>query len=293
MDLVWLGDLAAAFGGSGELTLTESPSGSLIACAGAVVVKVHHPRTQALLLRARLLVAADPRLEHLLLSPLSAAVHPTPDGRSATVWPRVSVLGAGDDGHPWSAAGALLGRLHRMDPEPHPAQHGERLTEPLAELPAMNPATRLQRALDRVRGASRAALLNRVGSAVLAEIGTAPVGRHLVHGDWHLGQLGRLPGGSLRLLDIDDLGLGDPAWDLARPAGFWAVGLLADQDWDAFLAGYRGAGGPAVPLVGDPWPHLELPARAAVVLAACRAVARPRPDEDEAAEALLRACSRM
>ena len=47
----------------------------------------------------------------------------------------------------------------------------------------------------------------------------------LVHGDWHLGQLARVDA-EWRLLDIDDVGLGDPAWDLGRPAGFWAAGLL-------------------------------------------------------------------
>jgi predicted trehalose synthase len=44
----------------------------------------------------------------------------------------------------------------------------------------------------------------------------------LVHGDWHLGQLGRR-GEHWVLIDVDDLGVGDPAWDLARPAGFWAL----------------------------------------------------------------------
>jgi hypothetical protein len=45
-----------------------------------------------------------------------------------------------------------------------------------------------------------------------------------------LGQLGwRL--GALVLIDVDDLGVGDPAADLARPAGFWAAGLLPDGDW--------------------------------------------------------------
>jgi hypothetical protein len=52
---------------------------------------------------------------------------------------------------------------------------------------------------------------------------------------------------------VDDLGVGDPAWDLARPAGFWAAGLIPDDDWAAFLQSFRDAEGPAVP-PGDPWP---------------------------------------
>jgi hypothetical protein len=281
VDGAWLADLAAGFGGTGEVEPVESPAGALIAYAGPVVVKVHHPRTDRRRLAARLRAAADPRLADLLLAPLSTAVHPTPDGRAATVWPRVEVLQATDDEHPWAAAGALLGRLHQG------------ALEPIAGLPATCPTARLERALRRIQGSSYAQLLDRVGSTVVAEVGTATECSHLVHGDWHLGQLGRRPDDGWRLLDVDDLGVGDPAWDLARPAGFWAAGLLADPDWEAFLAAYRRTGGPAVPPDGDPWPRLELPARAAVVLAACRAVARPRPGEDEAAEVLLGACARM
>jgi aminoglycoside phosphotransferase (APT) family kinase protein len=105
----------------------------------------------------------------------------------------------------------------------------------------------------------------------------------LVHGDFHLGQLGRRPGGPWLLIDIDDLGVGDPAWDLARPAGFWAAGLIPDDDWARFVDAYRGAGGPALP-PGDPWPVLESFARAAVVQAAAH-----HPGD----ALLIAACERM
>lgn len=106
----------------------------------------------------------------------------------------------------------------------------------------------------------------------------------LVHGDWHLGQLGRRSATEPWLLiDVDDAGVGDPAWDLARPAGFWAAGLIPDEDWTLFLDAYRDAGGPAVPS-GDPWPVLEPFARAAVVQAAAN-----HPDD----ELLTAACARM
>ncbi|HEY5846755.1 MAG TPA: hypothetical protein VIT42_08200 [Microlunatus sp.] len=176
----------------------------------------------------------------------------------------------------------MLARLHRVD-------HG-----PVAALPALRPVARLERALGRVPSSAPAApLLLRVGSAVVAEAATASADRLLVHGDWHLGQLGRRIGRVWRLLDVDDIGVGDAVWDLARPAGFWAAGLLSDAEWDAFLTGYRDAGGPAVPPAGDPWPRLDLPARAAVGAAACRAVSRPDADEDDIAEALFEACRRM
>ncbi|MEV6316893.1 aminoglycoside phosphotransferase family protein [Streptomyces sp. NPDC051776] len=120
----------------------------------------------------------------------------------------------------------------------------------------------------------------------------------LCHGDWHLGQLVRHPDpdGPWLLIDVDDLGLGDPAWDLARPAAWFAAGLLAPDVWQRFLDAYRSAGGPAVRSEGDPWPQLDVPARALTVqtaaLALVRAAAEGRvPDEDEMA--LVEACARI
>jgi Ser/Thr protein kinase RdoA (MazF antagonist) len=282
VDRLWLARLAAEFGGSGELRTAASPSGAVIAYAGPVVVKVHHVRTDPTLLRARLLAAADLRLADVLVAPVSTAVHPAPDGRSTTIWPCQEVLSPTEDRPPWAAAGRLLARLHRAE------------REPIASLPALSPVVRLQRALSGVpSSAGDASLLLRVGSGIVAEAATAPAGRQLVHGDWHLGQLGRDPGGGWRLLDIDDLGRGDPVWDLARPAGFWAAGLLSNADWDAFMTAYRGADGPAVPTDGDPWSRLDLPARAAVVAAACRATKSPEADGTDIAEALFEACRRM
>ena len=110
------------------------------------------------------------------------------------------------------------------------------------------------------------------------------VTEHRGDGDWHLGQLGRRSATAPWLLiDVDDLGVGDPAWDLARPAGFWAAGLIPDDEWTVFLEAYRDADGPALAL-GDPWPVLEPFARAAVVQAAAN-----HPDD----ELLIAACARM
>ncbi|WP_431313492.1 hypothetical protein [Streptomyces lydicus] len=62
------------------------------------------------------------------------------------------------------------------------------------------------------------------------------------------------------------------------------------------LAAYRTAGGPAVGPDGDPWPDLEVPARALTVQTAALAVAKAttaaRP-LDGAETAVVDACARM
>jgi aminoglycoside phosphotransferase (APT) family kinase protein len=261
-------------------------SGAEILIDEDVVKKVHRLGTDVRALRARLIAAAQlaARPDACLIPPLSTEPELVPGAevRWQTSWPRVEVVAPDPDLAPWREAGSLLAQLHR---EPIAA---------VAWLPPHGGAARLPRALDRAAGLESAAVLRRAAADLPApawEPGSARRPVTVVHGDWHLGQLGRLPGETRwQLIDIDDLGLGDPAWDLARPAGFWAAGLLADDDWRAFLDGYRGAGGPAVP-AGDPWPALEPLARAAVVQAA--AVGMVAGIGDDAQGALLAACARM
>jgi aminoglycoside phosphotransferase (APT) family kinase protein len=225
----------------------QTRSGAEIVVDGDVVYKLHRPGTDPRALTTRLRIAAE---SGSLLSPLDI-VPERVDFRLRTRWPRVETVVPQPESLPWADAGRLLAQLH-----------GESIT---VRMPPHGWPHRLRRMLratddDTVRRAAAGLPLEvwRAGSP------NRPT--TLVHGDWHLGQLGRRSGPWL-LNDVDDLGIGDPAWDLARPAGFWAAGLIPDADWRTFLDAYRDAGGPAVPQ-GDPWPVLEPFARAAVVHAA-------------------------
>jgi aminoglycoside phosphotransferase (APT) family kinase protein len=199
-----------------------------------------------------------------LLAPLDVEPEPVGD-RWRTHWPLVETVPPHPDAVPWAEAGRLVARLHR---------------EPVGvlALPHGGP-DRLARALARLGDGPDADVIRRAASGLTVP-STAGRPVTLVHGDFHLGQLGWY--GTWVLIDVDDLGVGDPAADLARPAGFWAAGLLPDTDWHRFLDGYRDADGPALP-PGDPWPVLEPFARAAVVAAAAN-----HPDD-----LLVAACARM
>jgi aminoglycoside phosphotransferase (APT) family kinase protein len=237
-------------------------SGAEVVIAGDVVTKLHRRGTDLQALRQRLRAAA--RCPELA-SPLSDEPQRVGE-RWLTRWPRLDVAAPDPSDLPWAAAGAVLARLHR---------------EPIAglEIPEGGWA-RLNRAVARLGDAPAAGVIRRAAARVPRVSEDRPI--TVVHGDFHLGQLGRR-GGALLLMDVDDLGIGDPAADLGRPAGFWAAGLLPDADWHAFVDGYREAGGPAVP-VGDVWPALEPFARAAVVAAAAN---------DPGDELLIAACARM
>ncbi|MEU1481455.1 aminoglycoside phosphotransferase family protein [Streptomyces sp. NPDC005760] len=274
----------------GAATLADRPDATVVRHADTVA-KAHAPGTTTADLAPRL--AAADRLPGILLNPLNR----TPvelHGRLVTFWPYGDPVDPEHpDAAPWEPAATLLAHLHRTPAPP--------------DMPPMRGPVKAAIAVARLLKATRQQQQSAAASVLRAWLTLPPWARAetpmsdtatLCHGDLHLGQLVRhpAPDGPWRLIDVDDLGVGEPAWDLARPAAWYACGLLPPEDWSRFLGAYRAADGPAVPADGDPWPALDVPARALTVQTAARAIAKAieagRP-LDDVERAVVDACDRM
>ncbi|WP_030908764.1 phosphotransferase family protein [Streptosporangium amethystogenes] len=268
------------YGGVAGTVLPTRPD-VIIMRAGSVVVKAHAPGAEREPLVERMRATAHPALRQIMLQPVTEEVITAGD-RLVTVWPAGTPVNPADpDAAPWEAAARLLARLHAV-----PA----RTLPPLRE--AGGPG-RVATTVARLGDRSAAELAVRRAFSCLPSPSAGPGG--LTHGDWHMGQMVRAPDEWI-LIDNDDLGVGDQAWDLSRPAAWFAAGLLEPQVWHRFLDAYRAAGGTAVPPDGDPWERLEIPAQAMTIQLAAAAVStagRAGRPLDEVEEILVEACLRI
>ncbi|QYX81346.1 phosphotransferase family protein [Streptomyces akebiae] len=271
-----------------DTVLAERADGTVVRHANTVA-KAHAPDTDPTHLALRLTVAAAH--PGTLLAPVDTT--PTPlHGRLVTFWPYGTPVDPDTpEAAPWEEAATLLARLHRQAAPPG--------------LPPMRGPAKAARAIARLEAAAprhpaTAPVLRawRTLPAWARSEAPMPDTTTLCHGDLHLGQLVRHPAttGPWRLIDVDDLGVGVPAWDLARPAAWYACGLLHPDEWTRFLTAYRTASGPGVPAHGDPWLSLDVPARALTVQTAALAIAKStsagRP-LDDAQRSVVDACDRM
>ncbi len=296
--------------------LADREDGTVVRC-GPVVAKVHAADSDHEGLAVRMRIAADDALAGVLLPPLRAQAGSL-RGRPVTLWPYgAPVDPERPEDAPWEEAARLLAALHRVPlgalPGPVPPMRGPvKLRRALGRLARAAAADR-----DPVRGTRFEpgpgpaldpgpvwAAARTLPAWVRGEA-PAPDGGALCHGDLHLGQLVRGRGGSAggargggwRLIDVDDLGVGTPSWDLARPAAWYAAGLLDGDAWGRFLGAYRAARGPAAGPPGcDPWPELDLAARALTVQTAALALAKSAETHrglDDVERLMVESCARI
>lgn len=218
--------IGVRYGGAPAEVLPTRPD-VIIVRAGSVVVKAHAPGAEEAPLVERMRAVAHPALRGIMLGPVTEEVMVVRD-RLVTVWPAgVPVDHDAPDAAPWEESARLLARLHAV-----PAGA-------LPPLPAAGGPARVGTTVARLTGDSAAERVVRRAMACLPPLDAGP--RSTTHGDWHMGQLVRTGDGWI-LIDVDDLGVGDPAWDLARPAAWFAAGLLDPEVWHRFLGAYRAAG---------------------------------------------------
>lgn len=234
---------------------------------GDLVIKIHPPdlREEELILRTKTI--SEDELRRVFLQPLANA--PVQTGHQwATVWPRAKPLQAHrPEDVDWEGCATLLAALHSASP----AATAE------SAAPQARFVQRLLRSMDTLSSFARCSFSQDIRKAfeTIPIDGLVTKKVTYVHGDFHPGQVVLYQGEHL-LIDIDDFGVGNPAWDLARPAAWYLAGLLPKECWARFLNAYVSAGGNAFANGKAVWQELELPARASIVQMAASVLTRAK-----------------
>lgn len=256
---------------------------------GNVVVKIYNQKSLLQHVETSLTLIASREANDLFLQPLCRHVFQIED-RLFTVWPAAEThLPNSVDQFEWVESAQLLASLHNL------SVRTKRLVRPagwLGRLGHLKTKIEACRAFPDERKTLLAALetLPRFSSTTWHENNTS-----LVHGDWHPGQVVR-SSNQLKLIDCDDVGLGNPMWDLARVAGWSLAGVISHEVWTSFFNHYAAARQLTNQQIETVWQNLELPARAATILSAATGVIhaeKEQRDLEDYEKELFESCQRI
>lgn len=262
---------------------------------GDVVVKIYDESTPLQHVETSLALIGCREARDLFLQPLCRHVFQIDDrhsvtGRLLTLWPAAhTFLPASVEQFEWVESAQLLAKLHSL------SIPSSRLVRPagwLSRLGRLKSKIETSHAFPAEKKTLLAAL------ATLPRLGSTCWHMHttsLIHGDWHPGQVAR-SGHELKLIDSDDVGLGDPMWDLARVAGWSLAGVISNEVWNTFFSHYAAARLLNKQQIETVWQNLELPARAAAILSAATGMLHAEKEQRELEDyekELLESCQRI
>jgi len=228
------------------------------------VSKLHAQYSNVSEIEVRLNLISLDSLRSQFLQPLSRKPE-VREGRALTLWPYAKPLPADSlEDVPWNDCAALIAALHKVELEPQLVALGSgwlmRLSRSIEKLERMSAS------------AERSIILE--AAQTLPLFSSASWTHHkqsYIHGDWHPGQVAYYEN-KLVFIDIDDVGIGNRMFDLAKPAAYFLAGLLPNHMWKEFSEGYQNSCNMSQENRDTFWSELELPARAAVIQSAITAL---------------------